>query len=119
MKIWKYSIPPGEIYLSDLSLNAVTELGCFSILVNKVNKDGIILDMMKVFTTVTRIWIIIQLLSFNCFHGQDTFRAEWAWLILFAPERVPGMICSMLQDYHEVSVVTGFLCYCTYPRGIS
>ncbi|KAJ6579665.1 glycosyl hydrolase family 92-domain-containing protein [Mycena vulgaris] len=31
----------------------------------------------------------------------DTFRAEWAWLILFAPERVPGMITSMLQDYRE------------------
>lgn len=27
--------------------------------------------------------------------------AEWPWLILFAPERVLGMITSMLQDYRE------------------
>ncbi len=40
---------------------------------------------------------------------QDTFRAEWAWLILFAPERVPGMIRSMLHDYDEVSFVWGFI----------
>ena len=35
---------------------------------------------------------------------QDTYRAEWAWLLLFAPERVPGMIQSMLQDYIEVRI---------------
>lgn len=34
--------------------------------------------------------------------NQDTYRAEWAWLILFAPERVPGMVTSMLNDFKEV-----------------
>ena len=34
-------------------------------------------------------------------HHQDTYRAEWAWLILLAPERVPRMVRSMLQDYLE------------------
>ena len=32
---------------------------------------------------------------------QDTFRAEWAWQILLAPERISGMVQSMLQDYKE------------------
>ena len=32
---------------------------------------------------------------------QDTFRAEWAWQILRAPERISGMVQSMLQDYKE------------------
>lgn len=31
----------------------------------------------------------------------DTFRAEWAFLNLFAPERINGMIESMLQMYKE------------------
>ena len=35
---------------------------------------------------------------------QDVYRAQWAWLILMAPERVPGMITSMLNDYREVSL---------------
>ena len=35
-------------------------------------------------------------------YTQDTYRAAWAWLILFAPERVPGMVQSMIQDYEEV-----------------
>ncbi|KAJ7499911.1 glycoside hydrolase family 92 protein [Mycena latifolia] len=39
--------------------------------------------------------------SYTGYSIWDTFRAEWAWLILFAPERVPGMITSMLQDYQE------------------
>ncbi|KAJ7174646.1 glycoside hydrolase family 92 protein [Mycena filopes] len=39
--------------------------------------------------------------SYSGYSNWDTFRAEWAWLILFAPERVPGMITSMLQDYQE------------------
>ncbi|KAJ7688299.1 family 92 glycosyl hydrolase, partial [Mycena rosella] len=39
--------------------------------------------------------------SYTGYSIWDTFRAEWAWLILFAPERVPGMITSMLQDYKE------------------
>ena len=36
---------------------------------------------------------------------QDTFRAEWAWQILLAPERINGMVQSMLQDYVEASSV--------------
>ncbi|KZP18378.1 glycoside hydrolase family 92 protein [Athelia psychrophila] len=39
--------------------------------------------------------------SYTGYSIWDTYRAEWAWLILFAPERVPGMIESMLQDYKE------------------
>jgi predicted alpha-1,2-mannosidase len=31
----------------------------------------------------------------------DTFRSEWAFLNLFAPERINGMIGSMLQSYQE------------------
>lgn len=34
--------------------------------------------------------------------SQDIFRAQWGWLILFAPERIPGMVESMLHDYLEV-----------------
>ena len=37
-------------------------------------------------------------------HTQDTFRAVWGWQILFAPERIPAMVQSMLQDYKEVLV---------------
>ncbi|KAJ7775658.1 glycoside hydrolase family 92 protein [Mycena maculata] len=40
--------------------------------------------------------------SYTGYSIWDTFRAEWAWLIMFSPERVPGMITSMLQDYQEV-----------------
>ena len=32
---------------------------------------------------------------------QDTFRAAWTWQILFAPERIPGMVQSMLNDFKE------------------
>ncbi|KAF4574330.1 hypothetical protein EYR36_005663 [Pleurotus pulmonarius] len=39
--------------------------------------------------------------SYNGYSIWDTFRAEWAWLILFAPERMPGMITSMLNDFKE------------------
>ncbi|KAL0948846.1 hypothetical protein HGRIS_008967 [Hohenbuehelia grisea] len=39
--------------------------------------------------------------SYNGYSIWDTYRAEWAWLILFAPERMPGMITSMLNDYVE------------------
>lgn len=41
--------------------------------------------------------------SYTGYSIWDTYRAEWAWLILLAPERVPGMITSMLADYKEVS----------------
>ncbi|KAI0365464.1 glycoside hydrolase family 92 protein [Pilatotrama ljubarskyi] len=39
--------------------------------------------------------------SYTVYSIWDTFRAEWAWLILFAPERINGMVQSMLQDYVE------------------
>ncbi|EPS99718.1 hypothetical protein FOMPIDRAFT_161389 [Fomitopsis schrenkii] len=39
--------------------------------------------------------------SYTGYSNWDTYRAEWAWLILLAPERVPGMVRSMLQDYLE------------------
>ncbi|KAK7001649.1 glycoside hydrolase family 92 protein [Favolaschia claudopus] len=39
--------------------------------------------------------------SYTGYSIWDTFRGEWAWLILFAPERIPSMITSMLQDYKE------------------
>ncbi|KAF8547214.1 glycoside hydrolase family 92 protein [Imleria badia] len=40
-------------------------------------------------------------ISYSGYSIWDTYRAEWAWLILFAPERVPGMVQSMIQDYNE------------------
>ncbi|KAI0751924.1 glycoside hydrolase family 92 protein [Daedaleopsis nitida] len=39
--------------------------------------------------------------SYTGYSIWDTFRAEWAWQILLAPERIPGMVQSMLQDYRE------------------
>ncbi|EGO27344.1 glycoside hydrolase family 92 protein [Serpula lacrymans var. lacrymans S7.9] len=39
--------------------------------------------------------------SYTGYSNWDTFRAEWAWIILFAPERVPSMVQSMIQDYKE------------------
>ncbi|KAI0686232.1 glycoside hydrolase family 92 protein [Earliella scabrosa] len=39
--------------------------------------------------------------SYTGYSIWDTFRAEWAWQILLAPERIPGMVTSMLQDYRE------------------
>lgn len=39
--------------------------------------------------------------SYTGYSNWDTFRAEWPWLILIAPERIPGMVRSMLQDYVE------------------
>ncbi|KAI0951692.1 hypothetical protein AcV7_007717 [Taiwanofungus camphoratus] len=39
--------------------------------------------------------------SYTGYSNWDVFRAQWAWLILLAPERVPGMVQSMLQDYTE------------------
>ncbi|KAF8432203.1 glycoside hydrolase family 92 protein [Boletus edulis BED1] len=40
-------------------------------------------------------------ISYTGYSVWDTFRAEWAWLILLAPERIPGMVQSMIQDYRE------------------
>ncbi|OAX38346.1 glycoside hydrolase family 92 protein [Rhizopogon vinicolor AM-OR11-026] len=42
-----------------------------------------------------------QGVSYTGYSNWDTYRAEWAWLILFAPERIPDMVQSMLQDYEE------------------
>lgn len=39
--------------------------------------------------------------SYTGYSIWDTFRAEWAFLNLFAPERIDGMIQSMLQGYQE------------------
>ncbi|KZT23257.1 glycoside hydrolase family 92 protein [Neolentinus lepideus HHB14362 ss-1] len=39
--------------------------------------------------------------SYTGYSIWDTFRAQWAWTILLAPERVNGMVQSMLQDYKE------------------
>ncbi|TFK70503.1 glycoside hydrolase family 92 protein [Pluteus cervinus] len=39
--------------------------------------------------------------SYTGYSIWDTFRAEWAWQILMIPERIPGMITSMLADYKE------------------
>ncbi|KAF9480738.1 hypothetical protein BDN70DRAFT_893891 [Pholiota conissans] len=39
--------------------------------------------------------------SYTGYSIWDTFRAEWAWQILFVPDRIPGMISSMLADYKE------------------
>ncbi|KZS94221.1 glycoside hydrolase family 92 protein [Sistotremastrum niveocremeum HHB9708] len=39
--------------------------------------------------------------SYTGYSIWDTYRAEWAWQILFAPERIAPMITSMLQDFQE------------------
>ncbi|WWC62224.1 uncharacterized protein I303_104819 [Kwoniella dejecticola CBS 10117] len=39
--------------------------------------------------------------SYSGYSIWDTFRAQSAWLILVAPERVGAMIQSMMQDYRE------------------
>ncbi|KAF8638772.1 hypothetical protein AX17_001967 [Amanita inopinata Kibby_2008] len=39
--------------------------------------------------------------SYTGYSIWDVYRAEWGWLILFAPERLPGMMVSMLADYKE------------------
>ncbi|OBZ65460.1 hypothetical protein A0H81_14578 [Grifola frondosa] len=39
--------------------------------------------------------------SYTGYSIWDTYRAESAWLILLAPERIPATIQSMLQDYKE------------------
>ncbi|KAK7026548.1 glycosyl hydrolase family 92-domain-containing protein [Favolaschia claudopus] len=37
--------------------------------------------------------------SYTGYSIWDTFRGEWAWLILFAPERIPSMITSTRMSY--------------------
>jgi len=39
--------------------------------------------------------------SYTGYSIWDTFRAQTAWQLLTIPERVPGMISSMLQDFKE------------------
>ncbi|KAG6829156.1 hypothetical protein H0H87_012494 [Tephrocybe sp. NHM501043] len=39
--------------------------------------------------------------SYTGYSIWDTYRAEWAFLILFAPERLPGMVTSMLNDFQQ------------------
>ncbi|KAG6908139.1 hypothetical protein DXG01_005968 [Tephrocybe rancida] len=39
--------------------------------------------------------------SYTGYSIWDTYRAQWAFLILFTPERLPGMITSMLADYKQ------------------
>ncbi|KAI0315644.1 glycosyl hydrolase family 92-domain-containing protein [Amylostereum chailletii] len=39
--------------------------------------------------------------SYTGYSIWDTYRAAWAWQILLAPERIPGMVQSMLQDDKE------------------
>ncbi|EKM76066.1 hypothetical protein AGABI1DRAFT_63655 [Agaricus bisporus var. burnettii JB137-S8] len=39
--------------------------------------------------------------SYTGYSIWDTFRAAWAWQILFAPERLPGFVHSMLLDYKQ------------------
>ncbi|KZO98515.1 glycoside hydrolase family 92 protein [Calocera viscosa TUFC12733] len=39
--------------------------------------------------------------AYTAYSTWDIFRAEWAFLLLFAPERAGGMVRSMLQSYRE------------------
>ncbi|PFH47119.1 glycoside hydrolase family 92 protein [Amanita thiersii Skay4041] len=39
--------------------------------------------------------------SYTGYSIWDTYRAAWAWEILMAPERIPGMVNSMLADFKE------------------
>ncbi|VDB92408.1 unnamed protein product [Peniophora sp. CBMAI 1063] len=39
--------------------------------------------------------------SYTGYSLWDTFRAAWTFQILFAPERIPGMVQSMLNDFRE------------------
>jgi len=40
-------------------------------------------------------------ISYSGYSIWDTFRAQTAWLLLSAPERVGDMMTSMLQDYQQ------------------
>ena len=44
---------------------------------------------------------VVPGISYSGYSIWDTFRAEWGWLILVAPERVGEMVRSMLGDYKE------------------
>jgi putative alpha-1,2-mannosidase len=43
--------------------------------------------------------------SYTGYSIWDTFRAVWGWQILFTPERLPGFVHSMLQDYKQVNIL--------------
>jgi hypothetical protein len=42
---------------------------------------------------------------------KDVFRGEWGYLTMMAPERIPGMMQSMLHDYVEVFGFHHFFCF--------
>lgn len=44
---------------------------------------------------------VVEGQSYSGYSIWDTFRAQSAWLILTCPERVGGMLGSMLQDYEQ------------------
>ncbi|MEU6657933.1 GH92 family glycosyl hydrolase [Streptomyces sp. NPDC046821] len=87
---------------------------------NRVHLRGATADQQAIF--YTSMYHALQYPSENSEHGRyysayddkvhsgtsytgyslwDTFRAENAFLTLFAPERIDGMVTSMLQDYRE------------------
>ncbi|GAA3195990.1 MULTISPECIES: GH92 family glycosyl hydrolase [Streptomyces] len=87
---------------------------------NRVTLHGATADQQAIFST--SMYHALQYPSENSEHGRyysayddkvhsgtsytgyslwDTFRAENAFLTLFAPERIDGMVTSMLQDYRE------------------
>lgn len=81
---------------------------------NKAKMGSIILDTMTRFTpeipTLDILFgsvsfLLRQFLLINVLL-KDTYRAVWGWQILMAPERVPGMVTSMLQDYKEVMTLS-------------
>lgn len=39
--------------------------------------------------------------SYTAYSIWDTFRAEWSWLTLTAPEHIDGMVTALLNDYKE------------------
>lgn len=98
-----------KAFVSHRSNHTVFDEYCVSILTNKAKAGSITPATMKQFTKVTPtldtlIGCVKHYPPVCPFLTQqkDTYRAEWAWLILFAPERLPGMVNSMLQDYKEV-----------------
>jgi putative alpha-1,2-mannosidase len=44
---------------------------------------------------------VVPGIAYTSYSIWDTFRAEWAFLILFAPERIDGMLQSLLQVYSQ------------------
>lgn len=44
---------------------------------------------------------VLDGISYSGYSIWDTFRASTAWQLLVAPERIPGILTSMLQDYEQ------------------